>query len=106
MLAEPCLADILDDHDTLPRHDEGSVARAYVRFMRSEGLSAAGLVETSTLPGRIGHADQLQWFNDRLRDTHDLAHVLTGSGRDPLGEQCLFGLTSDQYLYWTETIIA
>ena len=76
--AEPGLADILGDHDALLRHDEDSVAYAYVRLMRSEGRSAAGLVEASTLPSRIVHADQLRWFNDRLRDTHDLAHVPTG----------------------------
>ena len=106
MEAEPCLPDILDDHECLLRHGQESVAHAYVRFMQTEGLSAAGLVEASTLPGHVAHADQLEWFNDRLRDTHDLAHVLTGYGRDPLGEQCVLGFTSGQYGDWTETIIA
>lgn len=106
MHSEPMLADILDDHETLLRHGQHSVGHAYVSFMRSEGLSAAGLVEASRLPDQVIHADQLDWFNDRLRDTHDLAHVLTGYGRDPLGEQCVLGFTSGQYRDWTETIIA
>lgn len=106
MAAEPALADILDDHESLLRHGPGSVAHAYVSFMRSEGLSAAGLVEASRLPEQHVHADQLEWFNNRLRDTHDLAHVLTGYGRDPLGEQCVLGFTSGQYRDWTEIIIA
>jgi ubiquinone biosynthesis protein COQ4 len=106
MAAEPELAPSLDDHDTLLALGEQSVAHAYVRFMRSAGLSAAGLVAASTLPGQSVHADQLQWFHNRLRDTHDLAHVLTGYGRDPLGEQCVLGFTSGQYRDWTETIIA
>jgi ubiquinone biosynthesis protein COQ4 len=29
------------------------------------------------------------WFGRRIRDTHDLWHVLTGYGREPLGELCL-----------------
>ena len=106
MEAEPCLVDILDDHESLLRHGADSVAHAYVSFMRSEGLSAGGLVKASVLPDHVAYPDQLEWFNNRLRDTHDLAHVLTGYGRDPLGEQCVLGFTSGQYHDWTEIIIA
>ena len=28
-------------------------------------------------------------FLERMRDAHDLTHILTGYGRDPLGELCL-----------------
>jgi ubiquinone biosynthesis protein COQ4 len=100
------LPDILDDHDTLLSLPAGSVARAYVAFMRKEGLSAAGLVEASLLPDVESYPDKLQWLSDRLRDTHDLAHVLTGYGRDALGEQCVLGFTSGQYHDWTEWFIA
>jgi len=106
MASEPDLADLLDDHEALLRLPAGSVAHAYVDFMRREGLSAAGLVEASTVPGIARHADRLQWFTDRLRDLHDLAHVLTGYGRDALGEQCVLGFTSAQYHDRTEWIIA
>ncbi|HEY2033717.1 MAG TPA: Coq4 family protein [Rhizomicrobium sp.] len=106
MDSQPYLPDILDDHDTLCSLPEGSVAQAYVAFMRKEGLSAAGLVEASRLPGVRSYADKLQWLADRLRDTHDLAHVLTGYGRDALGEQCVLGFTSAQYHDWTEWFIA
>jgi ubiquinone biosynthesis protein COQ4 len=74
--------------------------------MRKEGLSAAGLVEASQLPGVSSYRDKLQWLSDRLRDTHDLVHVLTGYGRDALGEQCVLGFTSAQYHDWTEWFIA
>ena len=80
------LPDILDDHDTLSSLPAGSVAHAYVAFMRKEGLSAAGLVEASQLPGVQSYPDKLQWLSDRLRDTHDLAHIMTGYGRDALGD--------------------
>jgi len=106
MAAEPYLPDLLDDHDALLRLPDNSVAHAYVTFMRREGLSAAGLVEASTVPGIERHPDQLQWFTDRLRDLHDLAHILTGYGRDALGEQCVLGFTSNQYYDRTEWIIA
>jgi ubiquinone biosynthesis protein COQ4 len=94
---EPYLPDILDDHATLLAMPAGSVAHAYVAFMRQEGLSAAGLVQASVVPGSKAYGDQLQWFMDRLRDTHDLAHVLSGYGRDALGEQCVLGFTDGQH---------
>src|SRR5262249_32144056 len=31
----------------------------------------------------------LELYRERMRDAHDLTHVLTGYGRDPLGEVCL-----------------
>ncbi len=106
MASEPYLPDLLDDHDRLLAMPQGSVAHAYVAFMRREGLSAAGLVEASTVPGIERRDDQLQWFTDRLRDLHDLAHILTGYGRDALGEQCVLGFTSNQYYDPTERLIA
>ena len=32
---------------------------------------------------------EVELFRERMRDAHDLTHVLTGYGRDPLGELCL-----------------
>ncbi len=91
------LAEFLDDHKTLMAMPAGSVAHAYVEFMRREGLSAAGLVAEQDRAGRKRYVDQLQWMSDRLRDTHDLYHVLTGYGRDALGEQCVLGFSGKQY---------
>lgn len=96
MLSEPSLVPILDDHESILKLPEGSVGRAYVDFMRREGLSAAGLVAESQKMGRPVYDDQLQWYINRLRDTHDLFHVLTGYGRDALGEQCVLGFTYGQ----------
>ena len=36
------------------------------------------------------------WLADRLRDFHDLQHVLTGYGRDELGELCLLSFMTSQ----------
>jgi ubiquinone biosynthesis protein COQ4 len=106
MASEPCLPDLLDDHDRLLAMPEGSVAHAYVAFMRAEGLSAAGLVAESEKAGRARFDDQVQWFGDRLRDTHDLVHVLTGYGRDALGEQCALGFSYGQYRAWVDGFLA
>jgi ubiquinone biosynthesis protein COQ4 len=105
---EAWLPSILDDHAALLKLPEGSVAHAYVAFMRKEGLTAQGLVEESERPfkGCREYDDQFQWFNNRLRDTHDLVHVLTGYGRDALGEQCALGFSSNQYFSLTDTFLA
>lgn len=93
---EPNLPEILDDHATLRQTPKGSLAHAYCDFMESEGLSAAGLVAEAEKLGRTKYDDCVQWFGDRSRDTHDLFHVLTGYGRDALGEQCVLLFTHGQ----------
>lgn len=92
------LIDILDDHDTLKKLPAGTVGRAYVDFMEREGLSAAGLeAEYAKFEG-VGKRfnDGIDRYGDRLRDTHDMLHVLTGYGRDALGEQCVLAFTYAQ----------
>ena len=90
--SEPFLPDILDDHATLRReYPAGSLAHDYCDYMEREGLTAAGLVaEFDKFRNEKGRVDdQIEWYNDRLRDTHDLLHLLTGIGRDTLGEATL-----------------
>ena len=93
---EPSLPEILDDHAELRKTPKGSLAHAYCDFMESEGLTAAGLVEESDSLGRPKYDDLVQWYGNRSRDTHDLFHVLTGYGRDALGEQCVLLFTNGQ----------
>ncbi|MEM8726666.1 MAG: Coq4 family protein, partial [Pseudomonadota bacterium] len=93
---EPSLPEILDDHAELRKTPKGSLAHAYCDFMESEGLTAAGLVAEADRLGRAKYNDLVQWFADRSRDTHDLFHVLTGYGRDALGEQCVLLFTHGQ----------
>ncbi|QUL38826.1 Coq4 family protein [Erythrobacter sp. JK5] len=93
---EPNLPEILDDHAALRKTPKGSLAHVYCDFMESEGLSAAGLVAESDKLGRPKYPDLVQWFAERSRDTHDLFHILTGYGRDALGEQCVLLFTHGQ----------
>ncbi|WP_371395514.1 Coq4 family protein [Fretibacter rubidus] len=94
------LPDVLDDHDSLKQLPEGSVGQAYVAFMEREGLTAAGLVaEYDRFYDESGYPrydDQMQWYGNRRRDTHDLFHILTGYGRDALGEASVLGFSYGQ----------
>lgn len=96
--AEPYLPPMLDDHEALRRMPKGSLAHAYCDFMEREGLSAQGLVDEYArfADGRPQYVDQIEWYYNRSRDTHDLLHVLTGYGRDALGEQCVLAFTYGQ----------
>jgi ubiquinone biosynthesis protein COQ4 len=94
--SEPSLPEILDDHAALRRTPKGSLAHAYCDFMEAEGLSASGLVAEFDRVGRPKFPDLVEWFINRSRDTHDLFHVLTGYGRDALGEQCVLLFTHGQ----------
>ncbi|ABC63200.1 Coq4 family protein [Erythrobacter litoralis] len=89
---------VLDDHERWTDCGPDTVAQHYIRFMKREGLSAAGLVAESHrwLPPEKRLPDLTEWYFERLRDTHDLFHVLTGYGRDALGEQALLGFSYEQ----------
>ncbi|MCL9982854.1 MAG: Coq4 family protein [Erythrobacter sp.] len=93
---EPCLPDILDDHAALRRTPKGSLAHAYCDFMEAEGLTAAGLVAESDRAGRPRFPDLVEWYINCSRDTHDLFHVLSGYGRDALGEASVLLFTHGQ----------
>lgn len=104
----PYLPNLLDDHARLKKLPEGSVGRIYVEFMEREGLTAQGLVDESMKfrETQTRYDDQLELYGDRLRDTHDLHHILTGYGRDALGEQCVLAFTYSQTPTWGTLFIA
>lgn len=92
------LADMLDDHSRWDDCGPDTVAQHYIRFMKREHLTANGLVEESYdwRPRDERPVDQVEWYLNRLRDTHDLFHVLTSYGRDALGEVALLGFSYEQ----------
>ena len=89
---------MLDDHARWADLPPNSVGRTYVSFMEREGLTAQGLVDEDNkmAPANARPQDLTQWYFNRLRDTHDLFHVLTTYGRDALGEACLLGFSYSQ----------
>lgn len=93
------LAPLLDDDAYMSRFAPGSVGATYLAWRRAENLSAAGLAEAAGKglrqgPDPIPHP--WAWFGRRTRDVHDLWHILTGYGRDGLGEACLVAFSFAQ----------
>lgn len=82
------LLDHLTDSAALAALPDGSVGRTYLHFMQNENLTAAGLVGASGWDSDPVPAD-IALFRERMTVAHDLTHVLTGYGRDALGEMCL-----------------
>jgi ubiquinone biosynthesis protein COQ4 len=65
--------------------------------MAEEDLSAEGLAEQSRVTEpHIDDPHVITWYARRLRDIHDVWHVLTGYGRDALGEACLVAFSYAQ----------
>ncbi|ACG78705.1 uncharacterized protein involved in ubiquinone biosynthesis [Phenylobacterium zucineum HLK1] len=87
---------LMDDAwlDSLP---EGSVGAAYRDFIRAENLSAEGLAMVSREGAEaIDEPHPYAWFGRRTRDVHDIWHILSGYGRDGLGEACLVAFSYAQ----------
>jgi ubiquinone biosynthesis protein COQ4 len=97
LAAKPEILDLLQDREALRGYPEGSLGRAYLHFVESEDLSADGLMEASMEADRDrNYSEDERWFGNRLRDTHDLFHVVTGYGRDGLGEISLLAFSVRQ----------
>jgi ubiquinone biosynthesis protein COQ4 len=92
------LAPKLMDDAWLDAFAPGTVGAAYRDFVRSEQLSADGLATISR--ERRGTAvddpHPYAWFGRRIRDSHDIWHVLSGYHRDGLGEACLVAFSYGQ----------
>ena len=96
----------LNDPEYLTSLPEHSLGHTYHRFISREQISAGGLEEASAeANAEDGYspvaADQqsnadFDLFIRRTRASHDLFHVLTRYGRDPLGEACLLAFTYGQ----------
>ena len=91
------LEPLLMDDAWLDGFKDGTVGAAYRQFVRSEQLSAEGLAELSRKArGRGEVAHPYAWYGRRIRDTHDIWHILSGYHRDGLGEACLVAFSYAQ----------
>lgn len=97
LCSKPAILPLLSDREALRALPEGSLGRAYLDFVESQYLSADGLVAASEEAprGREKNPDE-RWLANRLRDIHDLQHVMCGYGRDELGELCLLAFMCAQ----------
>jgi ubiquinone biosynthesis protein COQ4 len=98
----PDLVAALADRARLATMAEGSLGRAYLAFMGGEQLSADGLREAhEKVRDRASEEEideALRYFAERVRDQHDLWHVLNGYGRDEAGEVAVLAFTLAQTL--------
>ena len=75
----------------------GTIGAAYNHFLESTGYSADGLAEVSRINAEEDMLHPYAWFGRRVRDTHDIWHVLTGYKADEsLGEACLVAFSYAQ----------
>ena len=88
---------MLTNREGLRQLPEGSLGRAYLAFMEEEQLSAQGLVQASENWEDDPMPPDIDLFRARMRELHDVSHVVTGYGRDPLGELCLLAFTYRQF---------
>lgn len=73
--------------ETLP---PGTVGHAYLEFLRSHQITAEGLVQASEPEAADPDLDEDRVrFADRMRDMHDLWHVVTGYRGDLVGEAAI-----------------
>jgi ubiquinone biosynthesis protein COQ4 len=96
LTTRPNLLAQLTDRESLLALPPGTLGRTYGEFMSRERISADGLVDASEDWLREDLSAERRWFADRLRDTHDLWHVVTGYGRDLIGEASLLAFTYAQ----------
>ncbi len=75
-----------------------SLGSIYRKFVSAESISAEELINESKVSPYTGYRSlDERWMGERLRDIHDLFHVITGYGRDALGELCLLAFTNAQH---------
>jgi ubiquinone biosynthesis protein COQ4 len=96
---KPSLLSRLQDRPGLRALPEGSLGRAYLAFLDSEKITAEGL-EGASMEGRssvrFDAPADFRFLQDRLRDSHDLWHTLTGYKGDIVGEASILAFSFAQ----------
>lgn len=91
------LAHKLDNPVWLSQFGPGSVGAAYREFREARGFTAEGLADEARKVAPLVDAQHpVVWYSRRIRDAHDVWHVLTGYGTDALGEACVVSFSYAQ----------
>ena len=91
------LAYKLDDPVWLARFEPGTVGASYRAFREERGFTAEGLADEARKIGpQIDAQHPVVWYSRRIRDVHDIWHVLTGYETDALGEACVVAFSYAQ----------
>jgi ubiquinone biosynthesis protein COQ4 len=95
---EPDIVPTLADREALRKLPEGSLGRAYLAFVESEGISAEGIRTASDAGEEAERRPAMfDYIHQRMRDTHDLWHAATGYKGDVVGELSLLAFTLAQH---------
>ncbi|HBU62126.1 MAG: hypothetical protein CMH91_04200 [Oceanicaulis sp.] len=95
-------ADVMLDRKTLESYGRGTFAAAYLHYLDSENLNPLGVHEAAVENAPELYAQleaeypEFASMTYTLHLAHDLHHVLTGYGRDPLGEALLLTFNGNQ----------
>jgi len=75
---QPTIPSVKIDFEALSRMPEGTLGRAFADYFARNGIE----------PFSFEYAleDDADYLNKRYRETHDIHHILTGYGIDPIGE--------------------
>jgi ubiquinone biosynthesis protein COQ4 len=94
---QPDIVPVLADREALRALPAGSLGRAYLAFVESEGITAEGIVAASS-DGQSTRSRPraFAYLRARMRDTHDLWHAATGYKGDVVGELSLLAFTLGQ----------
>ena len=94
----PDVVRLLGDREWLRGLPAGSLGRAYLAFVEAENISAAGIQDAAArgVSGEEELPAALAYVHERMRDTHDLWHAVTGYKGDVLGETALLAFTLAQ----------
>lgn len=95
LASRPAIREALGDRACLLAMPEGSLGRAYLSYLDSSGISAEGLVAASQIE-RTEWSEEGTWMSERMRDTHDLWHTVTGYGSDVAGEMLVLAFSFAQ----------
>ncbi len=93
---EPDIVPVLANREALRAMPEGSLGRAYLAFVESEGISAEGIRDASVKNRERRIPEAFAYLHCRMRDTHDLWHAATGYKGDVRGELALLAFTLAQ----------
>ena len=94
----PDLGARLSDRAALAALPPGTLGRAYFELTEKAKISAQGIVDASMVSREtpMPTDPDVEWVGNRMRDSHDLWHVVTGYQTDVIGELALLAFTLAQ----------
>ena len=91
---------LLADRRALAQMPAGSFAHAYLGYLGAEGMGSADYflqaAELEEKADRFGWSGDQLWFVQRMANSHDLFHIVSGYDRSAVGEVGVVAYTAGQ----------